>query len=63
MPLELVARRGGNGRREATELSRYARRELAALLDRWNAEDAACGRNVAAGIMEKMERRWKACDL
>ena len=59
-PLRLVAH---GGKHVASDVARYARREADALEARWNAEDRACGRNVVAGVMEKMARGWKACDL
>jgi hypothetical protein len=60
MPLALVWRRGKHG---SSENARWAMREMCALFDRWNAEDAAHGRLTDAVMTAKREGGWLACDL
>jgi hypothetical protein len=51
------------GKRGATDDSRYALDQLAALADRWTAEDKLMKRNAMAVVRRKRLEGWRAADL
>lgn len=51
------------GKRGASDASTYAFAQLCALADKWNAEDAAAGRDPAGIVRGKMDSAWRAVDL
>jgi len=60
LPLLQTWRRGKRG---ASEASTYAFAQLCALADKWNAEDAATGRDPSRIVQGKMDSAWRAVDL
>ena len=58
-----VHRRGGDGKRNATDDSRYAFAQACKLLDRFNAEDKAAGRRPDLVVAAKRASGWDVCDL
>lgn len=51
------------GKRGASDASTYAFAQLCALADKWNAEDAAAGRDPLGIVRGKMDNAWRAVDL
>ena len=52
------------GKREAGESSTWAMKQMAALADKWNAEDKAAGRPPMSQVMEsRMAMCWSPSDL
>lgn len=60
LPLLQVWRQGKRG---ATDDTRYALQELSALADQWNAEDKAAGRQPALIVTGKRTAHWRAADV
>lgn len=59
MPL-ILAWRGGRGQKD---VSKWAWAQVAALADKWNAEDKAAGRTPMINyVVPKMRRNWSAAD-
>lgn len=51
------------GKRGTNEASTYAFAQLCALADKWNAEDAAAGRDAGLIVALKRATSWRAVDL
>ncbi len=51
------------GKHGAGDVSKFAHREMCALLDRYIAEDRAAGRLFTAPVRERMDMAWRAADL
>lgn len=59
LPLAQVWRKSKRG---ATEETTYALKQLCALLDRFNEEDAKAGRSAAPVVRKKIRDKWLAVD-
>lgn len=60
-PFALTHRAGKHGA-HAT-LASWSRTQYCALLDRWNAEDKAAGRNPALTVLAKQDAAWRHVDV
>lgn len=60
VPFMMAWRRGKNGR---TEDSAYGFDQMAALADRWAAEDKLAGRDATRVVSRKRKEGWRAADL
>ena len=55
-------RKGRHARGDAKAVPAWAFTQLCALLDAWNAEDAACGRDTSIAVQDRMRAGWAAAD-